>query len=602
MQMAAAERYLDLYGRFAEGIAATGTPVEVSLDELAQVLFCTTRNVKLVLRRMEEECWIRWLPGRGRGNRSQLVFLQERDTMLLELAQRMAQRGEYKPAFELIHTHGKGSPVKDRFSEWLELHFGYRTEVLDGKRSVDTLRLPVHTPIVTLDPGDVLYAFDAHMIKQLFNQLVYYDVVAGRVVPAIAHAWESNKEATVWQFHLRKGVYFHHGHEMTADDVIFSLERLRSGKAHSWLLRSVRKIESVGLRTIRIELEKPNRIFHRFMSSPAASILPRELLESDEEQFWRKPSGTGPFMAGEWNEDRFVLTVNKNYYNGRAHLDGVVIAFMPPEHGDSSRKCWEKLIWDHDLQDQKPEEDWVTVETLCKGCTMLTWNLGKDGPQQSALFRKAVDLLIDRHTMIRELGEDRMYAARGFRPDDNTPLRSIRHDSALARALLRESGYDGTPITLYTTSFNMRDARWIAERCGEHGVVVHIEQHDSNEFKRRDVINEADTILYGILFAQDEVCEIESYEQHGSFLKEHLHPEFRAWARDKIDIALASKTSEERRLIMGEIEDRLREEGHVVFLLHKKTNTSYHPGIKGITMSSLGWIDFKDVWVQSASG
>ncbi|MBP3963447.1 hypothetical protein [Paenibacillus lignilyticus] len=53
---------------------------------------------------------------------------------------------------------------------------------------------------------------------------------------------------------------------------------------------------------------------------------------------------------------------------------------------------------------------------------------------------------------------------------------------------------------------------------------------------------------------------------------------------------------------MGEIEDRLREEGHVVFLLHKKTNTSYHPGIKGITMSSLGWIDFKDVWVQSASG
>ncbi|RAP77517.1 ABC transporter substrate-binding protein [Paenibacillus montanisoli] len=599
MQTAAAERYLDLYSRFADGMAVQ-TPVEVSLEELAQTLFCTTRNVKLVLRKMEEEGWVRWQPGRGRGNRSQLVFQLERDTMLLELAQRMAQRGEYKPAFELIHTHGKGSPVKDRFSEWLELHFGYRTELLDGKRHVDTLRLPVQTPITTLDPADVYYAFDAHMVRQLFDSLVQYDTSAGRMIPGLAHAWECNKEATVWQFHLRKGVYFHHGHEMTADDVIFSLERLRTGKAHSWLLRNVVAIETVGTRTIRIELAKTNRIFHRFMSSSMASVLPRELVEHDEEAYWKSPSGTGPFMAGEWNEDRFVLSVNKNYYNGRAHLDGVVIAFMPPELGASSRKCWEKLILDHDLLDANPDEELCTFEMLCKGCTLLTWNMSKQGPQQSALFRKAIDLLIDRHSMIRELGGDRMYAARSFRPDDNTPLRNIRHDPAMAKALLREAGYDGTPITLYTGSFNLRDAQWIADRCGEYGIPILVEQIDN--YKKRDLIDKADTILYGIVFAQDEVCEIESYEQHGSFLKEHLHPDFRAWARDRIDLAVASKTSEERRLILGEIEERLREEAHVVFLLHKKTNASYHPGIKGITMSPLGWIDFKDVWVQSHTG
>ncbi|WP_169306526.1 ABC transporter substrate-binding protein [Cohnella pontilimi] len=600
MQTATAERYLDLYARFAKGEGA-GSSIEVSLEELAETLFCTTRNVKLVLRRMEDDGWIRWEPGRGRGNRSRLTFRSERESLLLETARNMAQRGDYKQAFELIHTHGGSSAVKDRFTEWLDLHFGYRTETPDGKREVDTLRLPVHTPIVTLDPSEVYNAFDAHIIRQLYDRLVQFDPATGRVMPTVAHSWEHSPDATVWHFHLRKGVRFHHGRELTADDVIFTIERMRKGKAHSWMLRTLVKAEAVGTRTVRIELAKPNRIFHRFMSSAAVSILPRELVERDEERFWKSPVGTGPFCVTEWNDERFVMAAHTDYYMGRAHLDGVVIAFMPEEHGDSSRKSWEKLMFDQDQQESNPEDDWATVETLTNGCTLLTWNLVKEGPQQSVLFRKAIDLLIDRPAMIRDLGGDRRYPARGFRPDEKTRERKFGSDVELAKALLREAGYDGSPVTIVAKGIHEADANWIRKRCAEYGVNIAVKSSQWTDSWKTDWVREADGILYNIVFAEDEVCEIETYEQAGSFLKEHLDQKLREWAAGKIDQALAARSTNERRKLLGEIEERIREEAHVLFLIHKTTNTTYQPGIKGVTMNPLGWIDFKTVWVQNAS-
>jgi MarR-like DNA-binding transcriptional regulator SgrR of sgrS sRNA len=66
-----------------------------------------------------------------------------------------------------------------------------------------------------------------------------------------------------------------------------------------------------------------------------------------------------------------------------------------------------------------------------------------------------------------------------------------------------------------------------------------------------------------------------------------------------IDQALQAPNAWERRKVLERIEGRLREEAAVMFLLHKKVNTVYQPGIRGVTMSPLGWIDFKTVWVQS---
>ncbi|QHW33529.1 hypothetical protein GZH47_23860 [Paenibacillus rhizovicinus] len=601
MQAVQTERYLSVMQRFAEG-AGVGTPIEVTLDEMAQALFCTPRNAKIVLRRMADDGWITWQPGRGRGNRSHIVFHMERDGLALDIAKQLAGQGSYKQAFELLHQYGGGARTNERFNEWLTFHFGYRSESGEGEKQVDMLRLPVHVPLVTLDPAEVYFSFDAHIIRQLFDRLLTFDANAGQVAPGLAHAWESSADATVWQFHLRRGVYFHHGQELTADDVVYTLERLRTGKSNSWLLRGVLAIAASGPRTVQVTLLKPNRIFHRYMCSTAASILPRDCVQRDEDAYWQLPSGTGPFIIKELNEERLVLDANPAYYNGRAHLDGVVIAFVPPDQGIDSDQCWEKLVLAHDARELQRDQSWPKLDTMLQGCSLMTWNRKKPGPQQSQSFRRAVDLLLDRSLMLRELGESRIYAARSFRPDAHSALRQVRSDGEQAKELLREAGYSGTPITLYTRRWHERDARWIQARCAEFGVTVDIRLIEGDECRDLGVLGQADSILYSLVFVEDEVCEIETYEQTGSFLNAHMEPGLLTWALGRIDLALAAETPDQRRFLLEEMEDRLREETQVMFLLHKRSNTSYKPELKGIALSPLGWIDFKDVWVQSDGG
>ncbi|MDQ6423636.1 ABC transporter substrate-binding protein [Paenibacillus sp. LHD-117] len=588
------ERYLTLYASYADA-EGTGIPIEVSLEELADKLFCTTRNVKLIVRKLEEDGMIEWSAGRGRGNRSKMTFLIDKGKKLMELAEHYAMKGEYQYAFELIQTYGEGTSVRQHFVEWMNGHFGYQI-AQEGEAEVDMLRLPVYRPIITLDTKNLYYAFSAHMVKQLFNTLVVFDRDAGRIMPSLAHAWEVDAAGKEWTFHLRKGVLFHHGRELVAEDVVYSLERLKGSTASGWYVRSVAEVEKRGVRTVVIKLDKPNWLFLRFLCASALSIVPHELVRQDE-RFWTHPIGTGPFRFVDWKQDRFTMEANPQYFQGRAHLDGIMIAVLP-ESSAMFTKSWEQLLVDHDLKDIEPEQGWKRIEYVCNGCSLLTWNLGKPGPQKSFAFRKAVDLLINRSRMIEELGEDRIYPAWGFFPNEDLYGMAFHADCERAAALLKESGYKGEPIRIGVYGIHEQDARWLQRELAAYGIVIEVQVETWLTVREPDVLRNFDCMLYCVVFAEDEVCMIELFEQSGNFMREQLDSELLAWVKEKIDAALACRTEEERWTQLMDIEGRLREEAHVSFLLHKKLNTFYNPNIKGVGVNSLGWIDFKDIWLE----
>ena len=136
------ERYLTLYASFA-GEAGAGHPVEVSLEQLAEALYCSSRNVKLILRKLIDDGFIDWHAGRGRGNRSRITFLFDKATKLLEIAKELARKGEYKRAFGLIEVYGAGTEAREMFVAWLNGHFGYRRLQTNDAEASDILCLPV---------------------------------------------------------------------------------------------------------------------------------------------------------------------------------------------------------------------------------------------------------------------------------------------------------------------------------------------------------------------------------------------------------------------------------------------------------------------------
>jgi MarR-like DNA-binding transcriptional regulator SgrR of sgrS sRNA len=599
----AAERYLMILNKLGNQ-DNSGSTVDVSMDELALILFCTTRNVKIIIKKLVEEGMITWEAGRGRGNLSKLTFLVEKEPLLMEWAQELSRKGEYKQAFDLLQTYSQIPAVKERFVIWLNNHFGYEAEQSGGSTTVDTLRFPVYFPINTMDPSEIRYSFDSHMVRQVFDRLVEYDAATGEVQPSIAHSWTSNPDATVWTFYLRKGIRFHHGKELTSEDVHFTFERLGGNRPHNWLVRSVKQMECIGTRKIRIVLDKPNHIFLNYLCASAMSILPKDLLLKDEDQFWKFPIGSGPFQLYQWTDCCFEMTANPHYYQGRVHLDRVVIAIMPEDTAlsHSSQANWRQLISDHGTMDNSaPDGDWTSLESLWRGCTLISWNLRKQGPQQSLSFRLAIENLMDRKKQIRDLGGDRSYPARSFKPTERTPYEEAPSNPEEARRLLLESGYVGETIHLLTYGIHLADANWIKQRCAEFGITVRV--HTEVNVCTSDSKGEMDCILHGMVFSDDEVCVIENYEQIGNSLRDYLHPTILEWVGQEVEKVLACKHTDLRSQLMNGIEKKLREEAHLLFLLHKKINTHIHPAVNGVGITSLGWIEFKEIWLENpASG
>jgi len=597
---ATAEKYVSLLNRFGQG-SRIGEEIEATTEEVAQALFCSTRNAKMVVKKLAEDGLIEWRPGGGRGNVSRIVFLAEKEPILLGMGQRMSLNGEYKQAFELLRRHGAGTTAVERFMAWLNGHFGYRSEAAGGSETLETLRFPIYYPIRTLDPALVYYSFDAHMMRQLYDRLVEYDAASGSLKPGLAHFWEANGDATEWTFYLRKGVKFHHGKELDSEDVRFSIERTRGDFPSAWLTRTVIEVECAGPRIVRVRLDRPNAIFPHFTSSSGMSIVPKDAASAEGEAFWTKPSGTGPFRIDDWTEDRCELVANADYFRTRAHLDRVVVASMPEETAGMSDGANWKLILQGQTKsdrDDRVGDDWKTFESLCRGSMLISWNQKKDGPQRSEAFRRAFGLFLNRKRMIRELGEDRIYPARGFRPTEKTPYLSEELDEEAARGLLRESGYAGEPFILCAHGLHEADMRWIERRCAEFGVNVVIRIENKLSIRKEEVISSVDGMLFCLVFAVEDVCEIENYEQKGNFVKECLGEEIREWVSGQIDRVLASQDPAKRRELLDAIEMRLRDESYVTFVLHKKLNASVHPTIKGVGLNSLGWMDFKDIWLD----
>jgi MarR-like DNA-binding transcriptional regulator SgrR of sgrS sRNA len=586
------ERYLLLFERFGRD-TELGDPVEVKLEQLAEALYCTPRNAKLILAKLRSEQLIEWFPGRGRGNRSRIAFKVDKEAYLIEFSQSLVEEGNYKRAFDLIGIHATGTFAKPKFLEWLDKQFGYKKgEAGEGQHPLDTLVFPVLKPPLTLDPAELLYSFDSHLIRQIFDRLLRFDMQQGSIVPMLAHAWSSNSSATEWTFHLRKGVRFHNGQELTSRDVKFTFERLQSGPANSWLMRGVESIETMGPRTLRVKLSRPNRIFDRFMCSAAASILPYGFAGMEEGDYWSLPLGTGAFRLISWTIGRIELAAFDAYFQGRPYLDSVDIVILPRDC-DPEMEGNAKVHHSIDtlrMYSYAKEQAWQEIEKLCQGCTMLIWNVSREGPQQSEALRRVVKMILHPGEMVAELGGERVLPAFGFRPETSRsrtvePLRPER-----IRRALEESGYAGEVLRFAFHPKYGEDGLWIVNRLAEWGISAVVVDYESWP--------DADFCISGLVFPEDEVCEIEAYEHRDYIMHSYFDEERKKWITGRINEAVAADSTDQRRMYLKEIEDLIRDEATVIFLHHRRISTYMHPSVRGVSLNSLGWIDFQNVWLE----
>ncbi|HEY4912144.1 MAG TPA: ABC transporter substrate-binding protein, partial [Methylomirabilota bacterium] len=175
-------------------------------------------------------------------------------------------------------------------------------------------------------PFMVLYALHDALVKPMPGQ---------PLAPSLAESWTASRDGLAFEFTLRKGVKFHNGDPVTAEDVKFSFDRYRGSSAKP-LHERVARVEIVNPGRVRFVLKEPWPDFLTFYGTPAtgaAWIVPKRYVERvGDDGFKRAPVGAGPYRFVSFNPGvELVLEANESYWRKAPSVKRLVFRAVPDE-------------------------------------------------------------------------------------------------------------------------------------------------------------------------------------------------------------------------------------------------------------------------------
>ena len=357
-----------------------------------------------------------------------------------------------------------------------------------------TLRI-ASQPIVAIDPGLVSSDAEVMVANAVYDYLVDVDV-NNNIIPRLAKSW-TQPDNTTYIFQLAEGVTFHDGSEFTAEDVVWTFDRLRDeelGLPTSSLYANIDSIEATGDLEVTFNLTDPNPFFLFDLSDNHALVLKAGTEDADTNF-----NGTGPFKVTNYSpEDRLTMEANADYFvEGEPHLAGVEIVFF----NDQRARVEALRDGQADLAISMSVDDFVSLRSADNLSTFTANTNAFDlvrlrsdrEPGSDPRIMQALRLATDR---------DAIYGVvlQGFGAVGNDspigPLYSAYHDPEAqppaldieaAKALLADAGYpDGLSMTLYTPDSGNRPAlaAVLKEMWAEAGFNV-------------DIVVEPESVYYG---------------------------------------------------------------------------------------------------------
>lgn len=217
--------------------------------------------------------------------------------------------------------------------------FSERAQQAQAGRNV--LRYPISSNPTTLDPGIVQDGDTIDLLQQIYEGLVTWGE-DNRVQPLLAESWEVQDEGKTYVFKIKRGVKFHNGREITAEDFKWTFERNTNPKLASTTTYYLGDIEGLNEKvqgkaqeitgievrdshTLVIRLTQPRPYFLGKLTYIISAVLPKESVPADSEiRSVDQVVGTGPFRLKEYAPEQLVtLEANADYHGGAPKLAGI---------------------------------------------------------------------------------------------------------------------------------------------------------------------------------------------------------------------------------------------------------------------------------------
>lgn len=294
--------------------------------------------------------------------------------------------------------------------------------------------------------------------------------------PGLATEW-TLIEPTVMELKLRQGVKFHDGSDMTADDVIFSLNRMFQATFPPYVVRAKDRFanfdraEKVDEETIRVHSKRADPLWETLLNLQQLAIVPQAYVaglsgdpavveDSDFEAFSMAPVGTGPYRIAEFVPgQRVVYERFEDFWGEKAPLERINVISMP----EVSARLTALRTGEADIATNIAPDQLSMVENdpemKAEGAATALFHmliLNQNNPKlQDPRIRQALIMAVD-----RDLLNEALWLGKAVVPDSHTmeefgemympELKTFSYDPERAKALLAEAGYDGSEITFDT--------------------------------------------------------------------------------------------------------------------------------------------------------
>lgn len=359
----------------------------------------------------------------------------------------------------------------------------------------DTSGIAVSVPyaIDTLDPHARNILGNFALVSNFYDSLVSTDADL-KIRPSLARLWE-NPDRTTWIFHLRPGVRFADGSPLTAEDVIATLERLRTtpGLEMTTFVPHISEATALDTLTVRIRTPQPLSILLNKLCFVAITRKGAAALD-------RTPNGTGPYVLAEWTPGLLRLQRRDDYWGAKPAFHDVTyrLGRSPIEAADDVLSGRSQLAQCNSRKAEARVRDARRFDLLRQPSVFLkylSFDLVREqtpfasvkrNPFLNKLVRQAINLSIDRNRLVASLSADAAPANQlvppaifGFNPAIPPPL----HDPQEARALLKKAGLPGGfHATLLSRRLFADAAHAVREQLKDIGITLDIEIQEDPAF------------------------------------------------------------------------------------------------------------------------
>lgn len=310
--------------------------------------------------------------------------------------------------------------------------------------------------MVSFDPINTSDLSNRYIITNIYSYLFAQDEYLNNV-PELVKSFKRTNDST-WQFEIYKGVKAHDGQELTADDVVYSLQRTQKGTAIGALFKPVDTISKVDDYTIQITTFGPYPVLPTALTHVACAIVPKHYAEKAvAEKDWSNPIGTGRYkFKSRLIGDSVVMDRFDEYFNQEDKALNKSLTFKIIPEGSGRTIAVETKAADINVVFDTVDYDRVLANAnvqLWEHPSQTVWHLGYDNTQKwfdNKLVRQAINYAIDRQA-IMEVGHNGhgtvVFNNATFAPTClgavNNPGNKYSYNPEKAKALMKEAGCTG---------------------------------------------------------------------------------------------------------------------------------------------------------------